>query len=319
MTHARPSKPPSPGLATPGAPLIAVIATGGTIASRTDADGSSTPSLDGPALLARLGRLPPVALRPIDLFARDSSTLTLSDMQRISDAVGAQLDDPRVAGVVVLHGTDAMEETALLLALQHPGAPVVMTGAQFTDDHPRADGPANMTDAIGAVLDGARGVRVAFGGRVLPAWGLVKQATDDADAFRLAVAAPAPDLSLSAPVDAVRVDVVAVHPGGDATHLDASLAAGARGIVLAALGSGNAAPAVVAGVARARAAGVPVVLSSRVPSGRLVASYGGGGGGHDLVRAGAVLSTVLRPGQARVLLAALIAAGQADRAEAAFG
>lgn len=297
-------------------PLIAVIATGGTIASQQNEDGSSSPHLGGQALLARLGALPPVRLKPVDLFAKDSSTLTLADMQAVSDSVGAELA-AGAAGVVVLHGTDAMEETALLLSLQHPGAPVVLTGAQFTDDHPQADGPANMTAAIRAVLQGG-GVRLAFGGRLLPAWGLVKHATDSADAFRLAVDAPPPALTLTAPVGNVRVDVVAIHPGAEATHLDASLAAGAQGIVLAALGSGNASAAITAGVARAHAAGVPVVISSRVPMGRLAASYGGGGGGHDLVRAGGVLSTVLRPGQARVLLAALIAAGEADRAPDVF-
>ncbi|WP_374299147.1 asparaginase domain-containing protein [Paracoccus sp. (in: a-proteobacteria)] len=298
-------------------PLIAVIATGGTIASRTNADGSSTPGLDGQALLARLGDLPPVRLKPVNLFARDSSTLTLADMQAVSDAVGAELS-AGAAGVVILHGTDAMEETALLVSLQHPGAPVVLTGAQFTDDHPQADGPANMAAAIRAVLDGG-GVRLAFGGRVLPAWGLVKHATDSADAFRLACDVAAPDMRLAAPVGGIRVDVVAIHPGADAVHLDASLAAGAHGIVLAALGSGNATPAIAQAVARCTAAGVPVVVSSRVPMGRLAASYGGGGGGHDLARAGAVLSAVLRPGQARVLLAALIAAGQLERAGALFG
>lgn len=320
MTDARPPDPLSHPHRdkAPLPSLIAVIATGGTIASQQNADGSSTPKLDGQTLLARLGDLPPVRLRPVDLFARDSSTLTLADMQAISDAVGHELADPEVAGVVVLHGTDSMEETALLIALQHPGGPVVLTGAQFTDDHAQADGPMNMAGAIRAVLDGPNGVRLAFGGRLLPAWGLVKHATDSADAFRLASGAAEPKLRLAAPVGDVRVDVVAVHPGCDATHIDASLAAGAQGIVLAALGSGNATSAVVDGVSRCRAAGVPVVLSSRVPTGRLAASYGGGGGGHDLVRAGAVLSTVLRPGQARVLLAALIAAGQVDRAQAVF-
>ena len=93
--------------AQPDPPLISVIATGGTIASRQGADGSSSPTLAGPALLARLGDLPPVRLKPVDLFARDSSTLTLADMQAISDRVGAELA-AGAAGVVVLHGTDAM-------------------------------------------------------------------------------------------------------------------------------------------------------------------------------------------------------------------
>lgn len=129
---------PRPATTLP--PLIAVIATGGTIASRQDGDAASSPVLDGQALLARLQGLPPVRLRPVDVFARDSSTLTLADMQQVSDAVGRQLADPQVTGVVVLHGTDSMEETALLVALRHPRGRVVLTGAQFTDDDPRADG-----------------------------------------------------------------------------------------------------------------------------------------------------------------------------------
>lgn len=302
-----------------GAPLIAVIATGGTIASRTGAGGSSTPDLDGAALLARLDGLPPVRLRAVDLFAKDSSALTLEDMQRVSDAVGAQLADPEVAGIVVLHGTDAMEETALLVALQHrAGRGVIFTGAQFTDDHPDADGPENMSHAIREALAGP-GVRLAFGGRVMPVWGIHKHHTQERDAFRpCASTAAEVDLHLPAAVTGVRVDLVAVHPGADGLHLRASLAAGAQGVVLAALGSGNASADVVAAVAECREAGVPVIVSSRVPNGHLVASYGGGGGGHDLARAGAVHSATLRPGQARILLAALLVNGDDDLA-GAFG
>ena len=301
-------------------PLVAVIATGGTIASRKDAAGAASPALTGQDLL---DLLPPmqVRLRPVELLAKDSASLTLADMQHISDAVGAQLADPAVTGVVVLHGTDAMEETALLLHLQHPaGKPVVLTGAQFSADSAQPDGPGNLADAIRATLSGS-GVRLAFGGRVWPVWGLYKAASDRADAFRLAGGGDAPDLPpLPAAVGGLRVDLVAIHPGADALHLDASLAAGARGIVLAALGSGNATPEVAAAVARAHAAGIPLVTSSRVPQGALAPSYGGGGGGHDLMQAGAVHARLLRPGQARILLAALIANDAApDAIAAAFG
>lgn len=293
------------------APLVAVIATGGTIASRRGADGASTPSLSGEDLLALVPQVS-ARLKPVDLMAKDSSSLTLADMQRISDAVGVELNDPAVAGVVVLHGTDAMEESSLLVNLQHAlTKPVVFTGAQFTADHKDADGPANLAQAIETALDPqnvAKGVLLSFGGRCLSAWGLYKLSADAADAFRSArplVKASAPNLV--APVADIRVDIVAIHPGCDATHIDASLQAGARGIVLAALGSGNANPDIAEAVKRCAERGVPVVVSSRVPEGRLVASYGGGGGGHDLVAAGAVHSSTLRPGQARILLAALLA------------
>ncbi|MDI6944780.1 hypothetical protein QMO46_14900 [Microbacterium barkeri] len=115
----------------------------------------------------------------------------------------------------------------------------------------------------------------------------------------------------------VRVDVVAVVPGGDDLHLRASAAAGARAVVLEALGSGNASPAIVEGVRRCVDQGVRVAVTSRVPEGALAASYGGGGGGHDLVVAGAAMARTLRAGQTRILLAELLARGMADDAIAA--
>ncbi|CUX59124.1 asparaginase [Rhizobium oryzihabitans] len=306
------------------APLVAVIATGGTIASRRGIDGVSTPSLSGEDLLALVPQIS-ARLKPVDLMAKDSSSLTLADMQRISDAVGVELGDPTVAGVVVLHGTDAMEESSLLVHLQHAiTKPVVFTGAQFTADHPDADGPSNLARAIEIALDqtnAERGVLLSFGGRCLPAWGLYKLSADSADAFRSArPVAPAATLNLAAPVAGLRVDIVAIYPGCDVAHIEASLQAGADGIVLAALGSGNANPGIAVAVKRCAERRVPVVVSSRVPEGLLVASYGGGGGGHDLVAAGAVHSSTLRPGQARILLAALLAnKSPAETIVSAFG
>lgn len=292
-------------------PLVAVIATGGTIASQRGKDGASTPTLNGDDLLATLGNVS-AKLRPIDLMAKDSSILTLIDMQNISEAVEAQIADPEVSGVVVLHGTDAMEETALLVQLQRNNSkPVIFTGAQFTADHPNADGPSNLTTAIDLAADPAnaqKGVLIAFGGRIVPAWGAFKFSSDHADAFRSVRELEAPDQGrLPASVSTMRVDIVAIHPGCDDLHLQASIAAGSHGIVLAALGSGNANATIVQAVEQCTKSNIPVVVSSRVPTGVLAPGYGGGGGGHDLVAAGGVHSQTLRPGQARILLASLIA------------
>lgn len=302
-------------------PLIAVLGTGGTIASRKDAHGAASPALGGEELLALLPPLR-VRLRPQEVLAKDSSALTLADMQHISASVAAQLSDTDVAGVVVLHGTDAMEETSLLVQLQHqPQKPVIFTGAQFAADHPRSDGIGNLADAVRMAMAGKDGVRLAFAGRELPCWGLYKRTTDLADAFALAGPVPAPALPrLPADVGATRLDIVAIHPGCDAAHLDASLDRGADGVVIAALGSGNASPEIVAAIQRASARGVPVVISSRVPEGEMAPIYGGGGGGHDMAAAGAIHARWLRPGQARILLAVLLANGcDRDRIRAAFG
>ncbi|SIQ64326.1 asparaginase [Paracoccus thiocyanatus] len=292
-------------------PVLAVLATGGTIASRRGADGAASPRLGAGDILAQLPQMQ-AELRPRELLAKDSASLSLDDMQRISDAVAAELADPGIDGIVALHGTDAMEETALLVQLQTAARkPVLFTGAQLPADHPHPDGVLNLADAIRAALQpGARGVALAFGGRVLPVWGLYKASVEAADAFRR-VADEAPTISrpLPAPVTGLRVDIVAAHPGSDGLHLDASIAAGARGIVISALGAGNGAPALVAAIARARSRDVPVVVSSRVPEGLLSPLYGGGGGGHDMRRAGAIHARLLRPGQARILLAAMLANG----------
>lgn len=292
----------------PGA-AIAVITTGGTIASTRGEDGASRPALAAEELLRGIGA-PGLSLRVREHAAVDSSSLTLPAMEAIADAAREELRDPEVAGVVVVHGTDTLEESALLAELRvHDERPVVFTGAQFTADHPDPDGPANLRAAVATAADPAsrgRGVLIAFGGRVLPAAGSYKHSTDRADGFRSAAGAPALPRLEWGTLAGRRVDVVALYPGADGTGIDAALAAGAEGIVLAALGAGNANALVVEAVRRA---GVPVVTSSRVPAGRLVPSYGGGGGGFDLVDAGAVHSELLRPGQARVLLAALLAAG----------
>jgi L-asparaginase len=98
---------------------------------------------------------------------------------------------------------------------------------------------------------------------------------------------------------------VACYPDADATALPALVDVGARGIVLEATGAGNANPATCAVVAELTAAGVVVVTSTRVAAGPVTPIYGDGGG-VDLLAAGAVPSGLLRPSQARMLLAALL-------------
>ncbi len=291
------------------------------------ATGGAIPAVTGADLIAAVPELAQVGEICVEEFANIPSErmrpeIWLALARRVRELAG------QVDGIVVLHGTDTMEETAFYLdvTLETP-TPVVLTGAQRPASAPDADGPGNILDAaIVAAHPKARGrgVMVVMHGEIHAARRATKFNTEDVDAFD---STSPPDLGwvragrvhfsgawlprvhVPFPVTAPRVDIIPMYAGADDVALRAALARGAAGLVIEAVGAGNVNEELFRGILDALRVGVPVVISSRVLHGGVRPLYSYAGGGVSLAQAGAILAEDLSPPKARVLLIAGLGAG----------
>ena len=294
---------------------VVVLSTGGTIASTHDKTGAVVPTVTGSKLVEPLSGTfdnNKLTLEVKDIAKLDSSAMTLDDTDSIITAVNKELRRDDVDGVVVTHGTDSMEETAIAVdTFQDSEKPVALTGAMRPFDDPNPDGPDNLALAVKTVTGPAnrgRGTFIAFADQVIPARGAFKSDTSKADGFANNNGEKQPQRPKALkfkPLGNTRVDIIAAYPGAPADLIQRSLDSGAEGIVIEGMGAGNIGDE-LAQAAQAAAKKVPVVLTTRVDHGPVEGIYGGAGGGATLADAGVISSGTLRAPQARMLLAAAI-------------
>lgn len=297
---------------------VVVLSTGGTIASTHDKTGAVVPTVTGSKLVEPLSGTfdkDKLTLEVKDIAKLDSSAMTLDDTDTIIEAVNKELRRDDVDGVVVTHGTDSMEETAIAFdTFQDSDKPVALTGAMRPFDDPDPDGPDNLALAVKTVTDPSnkgRGTFIAFADHVIPARGAFKSDTTKADGFANNNGKKQPQRPPALkhqPLGNTRVDIIAAYPGAPADLIQRSLDSGAESIVIEGMGAGNIGDE-LAQAAKAAAKKVPVVLTTRVDHGPVEGIYGGAGGGATLADAGVISSGTLRAPQARMLLAAAITTG----------
>jgi L-asparaginase len=312
-------------------PRVHVVATGGTISNM-----GNDPRRTGAELVAGIPGITDVADVTVEQFSNVASGSVTQEMLRdLSKRIRTLLaESTPPAGIIVTHGTDTMEETAFFLDLTVGGcSPVVVTGAMRQANWAGADGPANLYNSIrlAASPDArGRGAFVLMNDEIFLAREVTKSNTTRTNAFSAPEAGPAgvtdPDgifFRSPAPttcpqplvnIDAVqnfsRVDIVYSYIGADSTIIDALVAAGARGLVVAGVGRGGTTPSQSRALRRATEKGVIVVTSNRTGGGRvgrptnpeslksLAAGSGASIGAGDL-----------NPQKARMLLSLAISAG----------
>ena len=307
-------------------PTVAVLSTGGTIASRQDpVKGGYVPALSAEDLIAAIPAIRKVAQIHTQQIANiSSSDMTPQVWLQLSTRINELLSQSGIAGVVVTHGTNTLEETAFFLDLTVTSSkPVVLVGAQRPASDPDADGPRNLLDAVRVATSQeavGNGVMVVMNGQINAARDVTKTNTSQVETFR--------SLEFGAlgvvDVEAVRfyrsplrrqtviadartalprVEIVASYAGADGRSIRSLIRDGdVGGIVVAGLGLGGVPAAMFDAIQEARVKGIPVVVGTRVPTGRVFPLSASKGSALSLKAIGCVLADNLSPQKARILL-----------------
>jgi len=304
-------------------PVVKMIATGGTIAMKIDpVKNAPVPAISGEDLVATVPEIAKVAkIEVLNLANVPSGYMDPVLWVALQKAVVEALARPEVAGVIVSHGTDTLEETAYFLDLTvNSEKPIVLIGAQRNASEKDFDGPRNLLNAARICVSPdarGKGAMIAMNNQINAAREVTKTHTSDVETFKSGdfgflgnadndrvIFYRAPLRRQYVPLVQEKlpyVEIVAMYGGADGAMVRAAVAAGAKAIVVQALGWGNVNIPMEEAIKDAIAKKVPVIVSTRVPNGRVLPHYGYRGGGKMLKEAGAVMADNLSPQKARIL------------------
>ena len=298
-------------------PKVLVVGTGGTISAAGDYWGGGSGTRLTIDQLVKVQGIDSVATVESEQFLNvGSSSIGPARWLELADRITQLFDTrPDLRGIVVTHGTDTMEETAYFLDLTVGDIrPVVVTGSMRPSNMAGADGPANIMNAVRAAVDTnsrGRGAMVMMDDRLFAARDVTKTNSTRVETFQAPERGPVAivdpeglffryrstgrsvaQFDVSGVKELPRVDVIYSYAGADSVAIDAVVAAGARGLVVAGVGRGGMTSSQGAAVRRAIARGVVVVASTRTGSGQV-----------PVGRSGSTIgSGDLNPQKARILL-----------------
>ena len=307
-------------------PNVVILATGGTIAGAA-ATGTQAGYTSGAvtidAMIAAVPGIKDMAnIKGEQVSNVGSQDMSFDIMLTLAKRINELMAKSDVDGIVVTHGTDTMEETAFFLNLVVKGdKPVVMVGSMRPSTAVSADGPLNLYNAVGVAVDAnarGRGVLVVMNDWIHAAHSLTKTSTTAIQTFQsplrglVGIASygkndfyntpewkhtSGSEFNVTEVTKLPRVDIVFACADMSPDLIDAAVANGAKGIVIAGVGNGNMNKASLDAAANAVKKGVVVVRSTRVATGTV---------GRNVEvnddQLGFIASDELNPQKARILL-----------------
>ena len=272
---------------------IVVITTGGTIAMKNDTQtGGLMPAVSGADLIEAVPALKDIAEIEVVEFSNIPSGHVTPEMMLSLSKLADKYAEAGADGIVVTHGTDTMEETAYVLSMAcKTNKPVVITGAMRGASAMGYDGPANilaavkvaacdkaagrgtllvMNDEIHSAAEVTKGHTVSCSTFISPGWGPVGHVYFDGVVFRRSSENLQKIFTDKLEHD---VELLKVYAGMDDFLFKCLADKHVKGLVVEAVGCGNVPPAVMKGIEYVRSKGIPVVLATRVASGRVVSVY----------------------------------------------
>lgn len=319
---------------------IVVITTGGTIAMKYDAASKGlVPAVSGEDLIEAVPALKDIAVVEVVEFSNvPSGHMTPQMMFQLAALIDQYAGDETVDGFVVTHGTDTQEETAYMLSLvTKTMKPICITGAMRGASETGPDGAANILAAVmTAASDEAagKGVLLVFNDEIhaaaevtkthttscstfhSPGWGPLGHVYFDRVVFRRK---PANLEKICPPLLTEAVYLLKTYAGMDDYLFKVLADKQISGLVVEALGCGNVPPAVKCGIEYVRSRGIPVVLATRVHTGRVVPVYSYLGSARSMENSKLILAGELTGPKARIkLMLALGLTGDVDELQKYF-
>lgn len=307
---------------------IALITTGGTIASKKAASGKlASGELTGEELVM-LCELPhEIEVDIYSTFQLPSMHITKENLVELSQLIMNIFEDESYDGVVVTHGTDSLEETSYFLDLTiTDNRPVVVTGSQRGPEEMGTDSYINIRHAVYAasepLLQNA-GTVVVFNERIFAARYVKKVHASNIQGFSafgfgyLGIIDNDKVFIYQKPVEhecyplqkpLADVVIIKCYLDADAFLIDAALQNGVAGIILEGVGRGQVAPKMMPAIKRAIKKNIPVIITTSAEEGNVYTTYDYLGSTYDLFTHGVILGGDYDSKKARMRLMVLLAA-----------